>query len=80
MGDAVRRSCNRPVNGFLVGGVFRADDVEGTTLDELDRQMSLGGVYVDVHTAAYPGGEIHGQVVRRGFPGDPQSGGETTRR
>lgn len=38
------------------------DDLCGTTIEEVVQSMLDGSVYVNVHSAAHPGGEIRGQV------------------
>jgi len=56
-------------NGPLIEGTFTEADLIarpalgfGGTLAELIALMESGGVYVNVHTTAYPGGEIRGQI------------------
>ena len=56
-------------NGPLIEGTFTEADLIarpalgfGGTLAELIALMESGGVYVNVPTTAYPGGEIRGQI------------------
>jgi hypothetical protein len=53
-------------SGVLAEGVITAADLRGSlagmSLDALVAQMAAGNTYVNVHTVAYPGGEIRGQV------------------
>jgi hypothetical protein len=39
----------------------------GATIAELVQSMIDGDTYVNVHSAANPGGEVRGQIGRRGF-------------
>lgn len=50
-------------DGVLASGTFTAADVTGITFDELLNEMRSGNAYVNVHTTAYPTGEIRAQVV-----------------
>jgi CHRD domain-containing protein len=50
------------VNGRLVEGSFTATDVNGLTLNELLNEMRNGNAYVNVHSLAFPNGEIRAQV------------------
>ena len=52
------------VNGELVSGSFVAADISAATvsMDSLLVLMRNGQSYVNVHTAANPGGEIRGQI------------------
>jgi CHRD domain len=43
--------------------------MQGKTLDDLAAAMDSGDVYVNVHTAQNPDGEIRGQVVNSDKPG-----------
>lgn len=47
---------------ILSEGFFNASDVTGVTFAQLLDEMRAGTAYVNVHTRAYPGGEIRGQV------------------
>lgn len=52
-------------SGRLVTGSFTAADITASfdiSMDELRDLMRTGGVYVNVHTSAIPGGEIRGQI------------------
>jgi hypothetical protein len=53
-------------NGILAVGEITADNLvgplAGKSLNDLLVTMRAGGTYVNVHTAAYPGGEIRGQI------------------
>ena len=52
-------------SGRLVTGSFSAADIAASadlSLDDLRDLMRTGGVYVNVHTTAIPGGEIRGQI------------------
>lgn len=53
------------VNGQLVAGTFTAADItaDGISMDSLLVLMGNGQSYVNVHTAANPGGEIRGQIT-----------------
>lgn len=59
-----------PSPGGTVEGTINAADVIGPAgqgiaagqIDELVRAIRAGATYVNVHTTAYPGGEIRGQV------------------
>jgi hypothetical protein len=50
------------VDGILIEGSFTAADVVGVSFDELLSEMRAGTAYANVHTTAFPGGEIRGQV------------------
>lgn len=55
-------------SGTLTEGTFRAANIVGTTavsMDSLLTMMGDGRVYVNVHTAANPPGEIRGQIRRQ---------------
>lgn len=53
-------------NGILAEGVITSANLIGTlagkTLSDLVAQIQAGNAYVNVHTTAYPGGEIRGQI------------------
>ena len=49
-------------SGTLATGTFTAADVKTGNFDSLLEGMRTGGVYVNVHTSANPGGEIRGQI------------------
>jgi CHRD domain-containing protein len=55
-----------PVNGLLAQGNLTSADLEGPLagkqLSDLLSAMHSMGVYVDIHTAQYPDGEIRGQI------------------
>ncbi|MBW6533730.1 MAG: CHRD domain-containing protein [Mariniphaga sp.] len=54
------------INGILAEGVITADNLGGSLagepLDALIDELEAGNAYVNVHTNAYPGGEIRGQI------------------
>lgn len=54
------------VNGTLTEGTFTAANLAGPlagmTLEDLRTAMMEGNIYVNVHTMAYPGGQVRGQV------------------
>ena len=56
--------------GIIAEGTIRAGDLEGPltglTLADLYALFTSGGAYVNLHTTAYPGGEIRGQINARG--------------
>lgn len=59
-------------NGTVVlnGAIFSTDIIDascGATLPELLDSMQAGNTYVNVHSEAYPGGEIRGQIFRLYF-------------
>ncbi|MGQ0550195.1 MAG: CHRD domain-containing protein [Armatimonadota bacterium] len=57
-----------PVNGQLVQGTFDASSINpasGVSWQQLMELMRTGGAYVDVHTSAFPGGEVRGQIHPR---------------
>lgn len=50
----------------VAGTVFSAWDLDegtGTTLDNELANLLSQGLYINVHTTAYPGGEIRGQII-----------------
>jgi hypothetical protein len=52
-----------PVSGLLVQSTFSAADVaSGTSFESLIEQMRNRGAYVNVHSNAFPDGEIRGQI------------------
>ncbi|MFN0154391.1 MAG: CHRD domain-containing protein [Gaiella sp.] len=62
-----------PASGTVEGTIVAADVIgpaaQGIAtgqFDELVRAIRAGAVYVNVHTATYPGGEIRGQLRGRG--------------
>lgn len=54
------------VNGVLATGTITADDLTGplagADLDALVDALASDGIYANVHTPDFPGGEIRGQV------------------
>lgn len=50
------------VSGILGQGSFTAAEVQVGTFDQLLSDMRSGNAYANVHTTAFPGGEIRGQV------------------
>lgn len=49
-------------NGVIATGVLRDEDVVGRTLSQLVDEITEGKVYVNIHTAVNPSGELRGQV------------------
>jgi hypothetical protein len=49
-------------DGQFYEGSFEASDVTGVSYSDLVAGMRAGTVYGNVHTSAFPGGEIRGQV------------------
>ena len=52
------------VSGTLADDTFTEGDVRGLTLGQLLDQMASGAAYVDVHTTAFPDGELRAQLRR----------------
>lgn len=50
------------VDGVLAQGTFTPFDVVGIGFEELLAEMRAGRAYVNVYTAAFPRGELRGQV------------------
>jgi hypothetical protein len=50
------------VDGLLVQGTFTSSDVVGISFEDLLSEMRAGTAYVNVHTVAFPGGEIRAQL------------------
>ena len=50
------------IDGQFYEGSFEASDVTGISFADLVAGMRAGTVYGNVHTSAFPGGEIRGQV------------------
>ncbi|PYQ15311.1 MAG: hypothetical protein DMF80_09580 [Acidobacteria bacterium] len=48
--------------GILAQGSFTAANVNGVSFAELLNQMRNGQAYFNVHTTAFPGGEMRGQI------------------
>jgi hypothetical protein len=60
-------------NGRLAEGTITAADLRGSLAGKWDlfvTKLNDGGLYVNVHTTAYPGGEIRGQIRVNGPKGD----------
>lgn len=55
-----------PENGVLAEGYIMSEDLigslSGAELSDLISAIREGNVYVNVHTSAYPGGELRGQL------------------
>jgi CHRD domain len=51
-----------PGDGLLYEGSFESTDVTGVSYADLLAAMRAGGVYGNVHTTQFPGGEMRGQV------------------
>jgi hypothetical protein len=49
------------VNGILRQGDFNGGQVVAITFDDLVNQLRTGNAYCNVHTTAFPAGEIRGQ-------------------
>jgi hypothetical protein len=54
-----------PMSGELVEDSFDSSDVQGIEFEALIEELRNGNAYVDVHTSAFPDGEIRGQVRLR---------------
>jgi hypothetical protein len=54
-----------PMNGQLAEGSFDSGDVQGISFEALLDELRNGTAYVNVHTTAFPDGEIRGQVRTR---------------
>lgn len=54
------------VSGTLATGTITADDLvgplAGATIDDLVDALSSDGIYANVHTPDFPGGEVRGQL------------------
>jgi hypothetical protein len=64
----VVRSITDDFAGGTAVGVWTPTDPEPLT-DELTAALLTGGLYLNVHTATYGGGELRGQVTPRGIIG-----------
>jgi len=55
-----------PIDGLLAKETVTANELDGPlkgkTINDLVTAMSNGNVYVEINTAAYPNGEIRGQI------------------
>ena len=49
---------------ILAEGTFTAANVTGISFADLLAAIRAGNTYVNVHTTAFPGGEIRGQLAR----------------
>lgn len=72
------------VDGLLSTGMFTADDLigplAGQPLSSLIEAIQNGNTYVNVHTSAFPGGEIRGQLGRVGRRKNNDRGGGLPRK
>ncbi len=67
-----------PLQGQLNAGNFTPRPEQGiNTLDDAWRAIREGRAYVNVHTAAYPNGEIRGQLEQGSQPGASPSPGSS---
>ena len=53
-----------PASGTLTG-TFSATSNAAVSIDSLEGLMKNGNSYVNLHTAANPGGEIRGQIAQQ---------------
>jgi CHRD domain len=78
-GDVVADLLNTPTSkgkDTAYGMIFRGNlsdsslkgPMQGKTIDDLAAAMDSGDIYVNVHTAAHPDGEIRGQIVNSDAP------------
>jgi hypothetical protein len=78
-GDVIADLLNTPTSkdkDTAYGMIFRGNltdsslkgPMQGKTLDDLAAAMDSGDVYVNVHTAEHPDGEIRGQIVNSDKP------------
>ncbi len=51
-----------PFDGTTASGTWRFDDAEQPLTRDMVRELFTGNIYINVHTAQYPGGEVRGQV------------------
>ena len=53
-------------NGILAEGIIKAENLRGAlsegSVEDLAEAMKAGNAYVNVHTSAFPTGEIRGQI------------------
>jgi len=73
-GPVVAKLCGAPAPGaaevcttskkgkLKVSGVITDANLNGVTMADLMAMVAAGEAYVNVHTDAYPGGEIRGQI------------------
>ena len=52
------------VNGVIATGTITNANNQSFTVDALRAMFIAGNAYVNVHTTAFPGGAIRGQIVR----------------
>jgi len=72
-GPAGTPSCGGPNSGVVTGSVDAADvigpsgqGIAAAEFAEVLKAMRAGATYANVHSTLYPGGEIRGQIRRRG--------------
>lgn len=70
------KSTEQPTGIFLRGNITKdilEGSMQGKTIDDLKTAISSGNVYANVHTDAFPDGEIRGQLKMKGADESPDT-------